>query len=89
MKQQLAEGVLEEMLQEPYDAESASSVETVLPPKGDPICSFPQRREIGENHSRQAFRDIGKANFGAISGTERCCSAISHNVPPKIYLALV
>ena len=45
--------------------------------------SFPQRREIGENHSRQAFRDIGKANFGAISVTERCCSAISHNGPPK------
>ena len=28
------EGVLEEMLQKPHDAESASSVETVLPPKG-------------------------------------------------------
>ena len=38
VKQQLAEGgVLEEMLQKPHDAESAPSVKTVLPPKGDPI----------------------------------------------------
>ena len=36
-KQQLAEGVLEEMFQKTHDVESASSVETVLPPKRDLI----------------------------------------------------
>ena len=76
MKQQLAE-ILEEMLQKPHDAESTSSVETVLPPKGDPIQAVFTLYRIAFRSVAKTIADrpsvyIGKANFGAISGTERC-----------------
>ena len=52
-KQQLAEGVLEEMFKKKHNAESASSVETVLPPKRDPIQAVFTLYRI-------AFRSVAK-----------------------------
>ena len=71
--------------------EFASSVEMALPPKGDLIeavftlyrIAFRSIAKLAKTTADRPSVYIGKANLGANSGTERCCSTISHKGPRK------